>query len=59
MIIDPERLSALGLGVDAVVNGLRSENVNTPLGRLNRRGTEYNLRVSGKARPGRSVPGPW
>jgi len=48
VVIDPERLSALGLGVDAVVSGLRSENVNTPLGRLNRRGTEYNLRVSGK-----------
>ncbi len=48
VIIDPDRLSALGLGVDAVIAGLRSENVNTPLGRLNRRGTEYILRVSGK-----------
>jgi HAE1 family hydrophobic/amphiphilic exporter-1 len=48
VIIDPERLSALGLGVDEVVSGLRSENVNTPLGRLNRKGTEVNLRVSGK-----------
>jgi HAE1 family hydrophobic/amphiphilic exporter-1 len=48
VIIDPERLSALGFGVDAVVNGLRSENVNTPLGRLKRQGTEYNLRISGK-----------
>ncbi len=48
VIIDPERLNALGLGVDAVVAGLRSENVNTPLGRLNRGATEINLRVSGK-----------
>lgn len=48
VIIDPERLNALGLGVDAVVAGLRSENVNTPLGRLNRGATEVNLRVSGK-----------
>ncbi|HWR71989.1 MAG TPA: efflux RND transporter permease subunit, partial [Nitrospirota bacterium] len=31
-----------------VINGLRSENVNTPLGRLSRGGTEYPLRVSGK-----------
>ncbi|MCE5262051.1 MAG: efflux RND transporter permease subunit [Deltaproteobacteria bacterium] len=48
VIIDPERLSALGLGIDAVVAGLKSENVNTPLGRLNRGATEVNLRVSGK-----------
>jgi HAE1 family hydrophobic/amphiphilic exporter-1 len=48
VILDPNRLSALGLGVDAVVTGLRSENVNTPLGRLNRGVTEVNLRVSGK-----------
>ena len=48
VIIDPERLSALGLGIDAVVTGLKSENVNTPLGRLNRGAREVNLRVSGK-----------
>ena len=48
VIIDPERLNALGLGVDVVVVGLRSENVNTPLGRLNWGATEINLRVSGK-----------
>ena len=48
VIIDPERLNALGLGVDAVVAGLRSENVNTPLGRLNQGATEVNLRVLGK-----------
>ncbi len=46
--IDPLRLEALGMGVDEVVAGLQSENVNTPLGRLNRGGTEYSLRISGK-----------
>ncbi len=46
--LDPVRLEALGMGVDEVVAGLRSENVNTPLGRLNRGGTEMPLRVSGK-----------
>ncbi len=46
--IDPLRLEALGMGVDEVVEGLQSENVNTPLGRLNRGGTEYSLRISGK-----------
>jgi HAE1 family hydrophobic/amphiphilic exporter-1 len=48
VLIDPARLDALGIGIDVVVNGLRSENVNTPLGRLNRDGTEYPLRVEGK-----------
>jgi len=46
--IDPLRLQALGMGVDEVIAGLQSENVNTPLGRLNRGGTEYPLRISGK-----------
>jgi hydrophobic/amphiphilic exporter-1 (mainly G- bacteria), HAE1 family len=46
--INPSRLEALGMGVDEVIAGLRSENVNTPLGRLNRNGSEYTLRVSGK-----------
>jgi HAE1 family hydrophobic/amphiphilic exporter-1 len=45
--IDPLRLEALGMGVDEVISGLQSENVNTPLGRLNRGGTEYPLRISG------------
>jgi hydrophobic/amphiphilic exporter-1 (mainly G- bacteria), HAE1 family len=36
------------MGVDEVISGLQSENVNTPLGRLNRNGSEYPLRVSGK-----------
>jgi HAE1 family hydrophobic/amphiphilic exporter-1 len=46
--IDPLRLEALGMGVDEVIAGLQSENVNTPLGRLNQGGTEYTLRISGK-----------
>ncbi|MFO7693416.1 MAG: efflux RND transporter permease subunit [Vicinamibacterales bacterium] len=46
--IDPARLSALGMGVDEVVAGLASENVNTPLGRLTLGATEMPLRISGK-----------
>ncbi len=46
--IDPARLSALGMGVDEVVAGLASENVNTPLGRLTLGDTEMPLRISGK-----------
>ena len=46
--IDPARLNALGLGIDTVVSGLQSENVNTPLGRLTHGGNEYPIRISGK-----------
>jgi HAE1 family hydrophobic/amphiphilic exporter-1 len=46
--INPSRLEALGMGVDEVIAGLQSENVNTPLGRLNRNSSEYPLRISGK-----------
>src|SRR3990172_4721738 len=46
--IDPERLNALGMGVDEVIAGLRSENVNPPLGRLTGSRIEIPLRVSGK-----------
>jgi len=46
--IHPAQLEALGMGVDEVIAGLQSENVNTPLGRLNRNSSEYPLRVSGK-----------
>ena len=48
VIIDPVRLEALGLGIDEVVSGLKSENVNTPLGRLTQKGNEYPIRISGK-----------
>lgn len=46
--IDPVKLDSLGMGVDQVIGGLQSENVNTPLGRLKRGDSEYPLRVSGK-----------
>ncbi|HSB64043.1 MAG TPA: efflux RND transporter permease subunit, partial [Thermoanaerobaculia bacterium] len=49
VLLDPARLEALGMGVDEVIAGLSSENVNTPLGRINRAGTEVPLRISGKA----------
>jgi HAE1 family hydrophobic/amphiphilic exporter-1 len=46
--IDPSRLEGLKMGVDEVINGLRAENVNTPLGRMTREGQETVLRVAGK-----------
>jgi hydrophobic/amphiphilic exporter-1 (mainly G- bacteria), HAE1 family len=46
--IDPARLEALGMGVDQIAAGIRSENVNTPLGRLTRNGSEHPLRMSGR-----------
>ena len=48
VLIDPVRLEALGMGVDEVMAGLQAENVNTPLGRLNRGASEFTLRISGK-----------
>lgn len=46
--VDPVQLEALGMGVDEVIAGLSAENVNTPLGRLNRNGSEFPVRISGK-----------
>ncbi len=46
--LDPARLQALGMGVDEVVFGLQTENVNTPLGRLTSGASETPLRISGK-----------
>ncbi len=46
--LDPVRMESLSLGVDQVIAGLKSENVNTPLGRLNKDLSEYPVRVSGK-----------
>ncbi len=46
--LDPARLEGMGMGVDEVIGGLRSENVNSPLGRVTRGGSEYALRISGK-----------
>ncbi len=48
--LDPTKLASLGMGVDEVVAGLASENVNTPLGRLTRGSTEMPIRISGKPR---------
>ncbi len=48
VLIDPIRLEALKMGVDEVVAGLQAENVNTPLGRLNRQASEFTLRIAGK-----------
>jgi len=46
--LDPAKTQAMGLGVDEVLAGLASENVNTPLGRLDQGGSELPLRISGK-----------
>ena len=46
--LDPVRLAALDMGADEVINGLSSENVNTPLGRLTQGLSEMPLRMSGK-----------
>jgi HAE1 family hydrophobic/amphiphilic exporter-1 len=48
--LDPARLDALGLGVDEVLSGLSGENVNTPLGRLDRGAQELPVRIAGKPR---------
>jgi len=46
--LDPVRLDSLGMGVNDVVNGIKSENTNTPLGRITRGSAEYPLRIEGK-----------
>jgi HAE1 family hydrophobic/amphiphilic exporter-1 len=46
--LDPVRLDSLGMGVNDVVNGIRSENTNTPLGRITKGQAEYPLRIDGK-----------
>jgi HAE1 family hydrophobic/amphiphilic exporter-1 len=46
--LDPARLDALRLGVNDIVAGIRSENTNTPLGRITRGAAEYPLRIEGK-----------
>jgi len=48
VLVRPDRLEALGMGVDELVAGLQSENINTPLGRLRNGGSELPLRISGK-----------
>ncbi|MBF0526860.1 MAG: efflux RND transporter permease subunit, partial [Deltaproteobacteria bacterium] len=44
--LDPARLESLKLGVDEIISGIQSENVNTPLGRLTHGAGEYSIRVS-------------
>ncbi|MBV5338290.1 MAG: efflux RND transporter permease subunit [Deltaproteobacteria bacterium] len=46
--LDPARMDALKLGVNDIVAGIRSENTNTPLGRITRGSAEYPLRIEGK-----------
>ena len=46
--LDPVRLDSLGLGVNDVVTGIRSENTNSPLGRMTSGRAEYPLRIDGK-----------
>lgn len=46
--VDPVRLDSLSMGINDVVDGLKGENVNTPLGRITKGGAEYPLRVEGK-----------
>ena len=47
--VQPDRLDALGMGVDEVIAGLRGENIDTPLGRMTSRGAEVPLRVEARA----------
>jgi hydrophobic/amphiphilic exporter-1 (mainly G- bacteria), HAE1 family len=47
--IKPDRIDALGLGVDEVMAGLRRENAETPLGRMSRTASETPLRIQGRA----------
>ncbi len=48
--VNPDRLEAVGMGVDEVIRGLRAENVDLPVGRMNKRGSEIPLRVQAKAK---------
>jgi HAE1 family hydrophobic/amphiphilic exporter-1 len=46
--LDPVKMNALSLGVNDIVGGIRSENTNTPLGRLTKGSAEYPMRIDGK-----------
>jgi len=48
VVLDRTRMESLGMGVDEVIGGLQSENVNAPLGSLKRGNAEFPLRISGK-----------
>ena len=46
--VDPQVLTAKGVGIDEVANALRSGNVNLPVGSVTGPYTEYTIRSSGK-----------
>jgi HAE1 family hydrophobic/amphiphilic exporter-1 len=46
--VDPLRLKGKGIGVDAVVNSLRMQNMNTPAGYMVTGGTDYLVRAMGE-----------
>ncbi len=45
---DPYRLAALNMGVNELISGIQTENVNTPLGRITGAQQEFPMRLSGK-----------
>jgi HAE1 family hydrophobic/amphiphilic exporter-1 len=52
VILDPARLSAAGVGVDQVVNAIRSQNLAAPVGQVSGPVTERAIRLEGRlARP--------
>ena len=48
VILDPSRLTAAGVGVDQVVNALRSQNLAAPVGQLTGPVTERAIRIEGR-----------
>ncbi len=48
--VDPVRLAAVGLGVDAVVAALKAENVSVPVGKVVDANSEVIVRVDGRLR---------
>ncbi|AHG87874.1 acriflavin resistance protein [Gemmatirosa kalamazoonensis] len=48
VILDPNRLSATGVGVDQVVNALRSQNLAAPVGSVTGPITERSIRLEGR-----------
>ncbi|MCD8552826.1 efflux RND transporter permease subunit [Seleniivibrio sp.] len=49
VVIDPLKLESLGVSIKSVMDGIKQENVNTPLGRMTKKSGEYSVRVSGKS----------
>jgi hydrophobic/amphiphilic exporter-1 (mainly G- bacteria), HAE1 family len=48
VILDPSRLTAAGVGVDQVVNALRSQNLAAPVGQVTGPVTERAIRIEGR-----------